>query len=259
MPGETGTRRAATFPPALTNVPTVETSGRRHKPVRTTRPATVVDVVGIADGEDPGGLVYNDETGKREMRKLTEAEVLARLEDLPRDRSRLSRLDPQLDFTDVDLHGADLEAVDLSFADLKRSDLTGANLALADLRHAFLEDAALANAALRGADIRAAAMDDTNLRGADLRDANAALLRIAEGQYASALFFGADLRDADLRGADLRGALLPNADLRGADLRGIDLRATALRGAMYDHRTRFPSGFDPSASYMVFKEPKETN
>lgn len=253
VPGESATRRATTFPPRLNDAPAAETSVRDTNPTGRPEPAAVVDGADIADGEAPGS--HNDEILERELRKLSDAQVLARLRDLPRDRSHLNRLDPRLDFTGMDLHGADLQAVDLSFADLKRSDLTGANLAHADLRHALLEDAALADAALPGADIRGAAMYETNLKGADLRNANAALLRIAEGQYASALFFGADLRNADLRGADLRGALLPNADLRGTDLRGTDLQATVLRGAMYDLRTRFPSGFDPSASNMVFKEP----
>lgn len=210
-------------------------------------------------GKEPDRDTGENDAQERDLRKLSEAQVLARLGELPHDRSHLDRLDSRLNFTNMDLSRAELEATDLRFANFERSDLTGANLAFADLRRAILVDADLGDATLSGADIRATAMYGTNLKGADLRNTNAAMLRIAEGQYAGAIFDGADLRDTDLRGADLQGAMLLSADLRGADLRDANLMSTVLSGTVYDHRTRFPPGFDPSAMHMVFRDLEASN
>ena len=80
------------------------------------------------------------------------------------------------DFSDANLHGADLRD-----ANLRRSDLRGTNLTGADLRGANLCDANLYGASLHG----------TNLTGADLRGAN---------------LTGADLHGTNLHGASLHGA-----------------------------------------------------
>src|SRR5260370_25843159 len=68
------------------------------------------------------------------------------------------------------------------------------------------------------------------------------------------------LSRADLRGADLRGMDLSEIDFGRQDLTGADLGQANLRGAMladailtdadlwgarFDHRTKWPDGFEP--------------
>jgi hypothetical protein len=59
-----------------------------------------------------------------------------------------------------------------------------------------------------------------------------------------------DLEGAVLADAILRKAVLVRADLRKASLQGADLRQACLTGAkltdaVYDDRTRWPTGFSP--------------
>src|SRR2546425_6767476 len=113
-----------------------------------------------------------------------------------------------------------LEGADLSGSNLEGAMLWGANLTGANLARAVLKHASLTGALLGGADLRAA-----RLKGADLT---------------GALLEGVMLRDADLRGARLSGVRLQGLGWQEADLRGA-----ILQGALYDHTTEWPTGFDP--------------
>jgi uncharacterized protein YjbI with pentapeptide repeats len=54
------------------------------------------------------------------------------------------------------------------------------------------------------------------------------------------------LADADLNRADLRGA-----DICGANLTGANLAQAKLEGAIFDEKTVFPDGFNPSDASMI--------
>jgi len=111
-----------------------------------------------------------------------------------------------------DFCGENLERSDLHGADLNSVNLCGANLSKADLRGADLRGADLIGAVLHRADLCGANLSKADLRGADL--------------------YVASLRGADLRGADLRGANMPWASLHEADLRGADLRGANMEEAV---------------------------
>jgi len=95
---------------------------------------------------------------------------------------------PIINLAGADLHGVNLQGVDLRRAALGSVNLSGADLRLVNLREAFLEEADLS---------------EVNLSGAYLIEAFMAC---------------ADLREADLSGADLRGASLRRADMSETDL-----------------------------------------
>lgn len=124
------------------------------------------------------------------------------------DRSRGAKLGPQraqsvglLDFSCVDLHGADLQG-----ADLHELDLCGANL-------------------------RVAKLDGANLSGARLVQADLDRSSFWDCDLTYASLMGASLRDAELRGACLKHASLAFADMLRADLRHADLSSANLLGA----------------------------
>jgi hypothetical protein len=65
---------------------------------------------------------------------------------------------------------------------------------------------------------------------------------------------GACFRDAKMLRACLREADLSGADFRGADLRGAILTGADLTGSMYDSRTRWPGGVDPTQRGSILAE-----
>ena len=168
-----------------------------------------------------------------------------------------------LTLTNANLRRADLTHADLSGTNLIKSDLIGARLigaklsgaklrgALlrgADLSRADLRDAELSDADLSGANLSGAKLSDAYLSRADLSDANLSGVNLIDTKL-----IGANLRRARLGGARLGGAKLSGADFRGADLSGAQLSGanfrdahlgdTTLEGALVDHTTRWPPGF----------------
>jgi uncharacterized protein YjbI with pentapeptide repeats len=152
--------------------------------------------------------------------------------------------------TVLDLRGADLCEVDLSFLPLthlqgglkfdewihtteeqraaaallmKKADLSGAQLEGADLSGAQLEGADLRDAQLEGANLSGAQLEGANLSGAQLERAN-----LSRAQLERAILWGAQLKGARLIGAQLEGANLSFAQLEEADLSGAQLERTIL-------------------------------
>ena len=76
------------------------------------------------------------------------------------------------DYAGANLHGAALNAANLSKASLAGADLHGANLAGANLANACLTGADLSGASLRGASLSGADLTGANLCGANLRGSN---------------------------------------------------------------------------------------
>jgi len=131
----------------------------------------------------------------------------------------------------IDLSGADLSGVSVTFSNLSRVNLSEANLSRADLRGTNLSKSYLSATFLREADLQGA-----NLSGADLFEANLNGAHLNQTKLHKANLNGADLRscqlnDADLHDADLSGANLNVGDLAGANLRGAKLGGAKLLGA----------------------------
>lgn len=127
------------------------------------------------------------------------------------DRARLEGAD----LRDARLYGT------LSHADLDEADLRGADLSRCFLQSARLHYTKLQNASLQGATMPFVDMYHADLCGADLTGAN-----INFGDFRSATFDKAIMREVKAERADFRNASLVRADLRRADLRGSDLSMT---------------------------------
>jgi Pentapeptide repeats (8 copies) len=140
---------------------------------------------------------------------------------------------------DGSLAGANLAGANLPGAHLAGARLPGANLGGANLQGAHLAGARLQGAHLIIANLQGANLIRAHLSGADLQGAHLSL---------------ADLQGADLSGARLQGADLSLADVQGADLSGARLVGANLEGAVYDARTKWPSGFDAKAAGAVNEE-----
>ena len=162
----------------------------------------------------------------------------------------------EYDFYQLDLRGADLAGVDLSFVKLVGCDLRGAGLRGSLLVEADLRGASLTGADLSGADLTGACLSRSRLEGVNLTGAvvneetRFQLARYDSGtvwmegfewrtcgamgpgaSLAGAFLNTVDLEDADLRNANLMGAYLSGANLRGADLRGARMSGASLSKA----------------------------
>lgn len=159
----------------------------------------------------------------------------------------------------IDLHGANLQAVDLSHmvlsganfsgADLSKANFSKANLSRADfakanlseanlsetnlskasLQGAYLSGANLKEAYLSTADLGYAVLSEANLSGANLSGANLNKANLSHAMLSKANLIVADLSRANLTNADLSGASLSGADLNGTNLDGTDLSGANLR------------------------------
>lgn len=109
------------------------------------------------------------------------------------EKTKMSWVPSQQDIDSyVDLSGADLRRLDLSYKTLSYRNLCNATLLYANLSGANLRGANLAGASLFGANLRGANLSNADLRGANLMNA--------------------DLEGADLEGANLEGAMNPNGN-----------------------------------------------
>jgi uncharacterized protein YjbI with pentapeptide repeats len=86
-------------------------------------------------------------------------------------------------------------------------------------------------------DMHNESLGKADLRWEDLSGFNFRSSNLTEADLVKAVCLKTDFRQANLSGADLREADLSTADLAGA----------TLRGAMYDHTTIWPVGFDPES------------
>jgi hypothetical protein len=138
--------------------------------------------------------------------------------------------------------GVTFEEANLSYANLSyaclvncRFNLHKANLTKANLQHAFLEVANITDAVLK----------DVNLNDAEI--------------------YGVDFTGSDFRGASLgfhaRGRIvMENTNLCGVDLRRIkDFSGIYVwTGAIYDSKTLWPEGFNPTEAGAVLCVGKNT-
>lgn len=131
--------------------------------------------------------------------------------------------------------------VDLSGIKVTNAFLAKINLQKAILYSSDFSNANLTNANLNQAQLSYAKFLSSQLTGIKLKKAN---------------LISADLFGSDLKNADLSEAYLTSANLNAADLRGVKLQGTQLQTAIYDHRTIFPSNFNPQEQGMRKVEEK---
>ena len=163
---------------------------------------------------------------------------------------------------DADLRDANLTGADLRGGRFRRTNLLGADLDNTTLGAADLRDATLSPEGLRGQTGAPTSLRHADLEGAVLRfntvegvDFTGAMLAAADLRHVEAEGVGGSrtsFRDSILIFADFAGAYLGGVDFRGATLGGARfcnvraLKRIRLKGAIYDARTRWPSGFDPA-------------
>ncbi len=94
-------------------------------------------------------------------------------------------------------------------------------------------------------------LEKAKLQEADLERANMEGINLQEANLLRTELQGTDLQRANLQGADLRLADLQGALLQEANLQGTDLSLAILKGAIWNEKTEFPKGFDPTAHGMV--------
>jgi uncharacterized protein YjbI with pentapeptide repeats len=121
------------------------------------------------------------------------------------------------------------EIIGKSKLNLSGAELSGVNLSWANLRGAYLIGAKLQEAKLQGADLIGAKLQRANLQGAYLIRAKlqGANLKVANLE-------GAYLQDAELQGAKLQRANLEGANLQGANLEGADLSWVNLKDIIWN-------------------------
>jgi len=134
--------------------------------------------------------------------------------------------------------------------ELRRAHFDGAtlmNVTFANDGAVLLAGATLRNARFSESSLQGASLDNADLRGAHLEHVKRASLQLADLRDASFMV-------AQLQGSDLRGARLQRADLRGANLTGARLHGTEFDGAVANHETVWPEGFDPIQASVIVEE-----
>ena len=144
------------------------------------------------------------------------------------------------DFGGRNLEGTKFHWVRMNEATFKDGLISGATFTQCDLSNSDLRGAKLGD----NTTFTQVLMNDANLEGLDL--------------------MGADFDKVNLRGANLQGTknfgkvsktTFDGADLRGADLSSIPtpLVEVTFDKAIYDEKTRFPEGVDPTAAGAIKK------
>lgn len=132
-------------------------------------------------------------------------------------------------FSKADFSKANLGKADFSKANLSEANLSGADLSKARLQGAYLSKANLKDAYLSTADLGYAVLSEANLIGANLTGANLSKADLSYAILSKTNLIVADLSRANLTEADLRGASLSGADLNGTILDGVDFSGANLR------------------------------
>jgi uncharacterized protein YjbI with pentapeptide repeats len=127
---------------------------------------------------------------------------------------------------------------ELNGLDMKGANLTDMNLSYRNLRGADFSGSDLSGARFQGSDLRAARFDDAKM--------------------INTVFYL-----ADIRGASFSGALIENSDFSQAHLEGVDFRDASIKNpvlrATYDQTTIWPDDFDPDSMGAVCIDEEEIN
>lgn len=122
---------------------------------------------------------------------------------------------PHVNWSNCQLEGIKLTAMDLTGSQFRNSAINGA-----DLRKAILVDTDFSYANLSGASVQNAVLTNANLVGTTLRNTNFAEASMTGANLEYAILHNANLANADLRNADFTHAMLNGAELKGARLDG---------------------------------------
>lgn len=150
--------------------------------------------------------------GRSDLQKA--AQTLGRIRDIP---------GVELEDNAIDLRGANLQAMDLSWLNFGRGQWQGAQMQGAKLRSSQLQKAQLSNAQLKGAQLHKAQLKGaifihTEMQGAVLWRTNLRGARFWKAQMEDANFILTDLRGAALQDIDL--TTLPKLAIHTAEMFG---------------------------------------
>jgi uncharacterized protein YjbI with pentapeptide repeats len=110
------------------------------------------------------------------------------------------------------------------------------------------------NAVLRNASFEGVSMNDADFKNSDLTGSDFYLVLATRASFSGAIlrnvkFLGGSYRDVDFSHADLSGAVFAEdnmggaVDLSGADFSNAMIDQSSFESVIYDHETKFPSGF----------------
>ena len=180
------------------------------------------------------------------------------------------------DFTASNLEGADFSEADIYMSNFKKTNLHDAKFRKTTFSTPDFSDADLTRADFSNASVRGANFTNANLVGAKFiktngdkvifTKSNLRLTSLKEVDFYQGDFVGVDLSGLDLSNSKLRGGKFTNArmintnfsnvlfsdsraeapDFRGADLTGARLDGADFGYAIFDCKTLWPDGFNPT-------------
>ncbi len=133
-------------------------------------------------------------------------------------------------------YAADFRSASMVQCDLHKANFQEADLENADLRGATLTGTNLTGARVAGARFEGAIYDNETIFPSGVEASNLGMHRVGRGCV---------LQRVELTGVRLRDTQLHDAFLLGTDLSKAVLSADAVKGAFYDAKTQFPTGYDP--------------
>ncbi len=140
-----------------------------------------------------------------------------------------------LNLSETNLSGANLNDIDLHGTNLSVANLSGIHLMRANLNHAKLNVARLSGANLVQAQLYQAILNVANLAMADLREAQMRETLLFRAELMRADLSRANLKHANLNSADLSKATLRQTNLSYSNLTEANLEAACLTGAILEH------------------------
>jgi hypothetical protein len=177
------------------------------------------------------------------VRHLARARTLTIIPTLNQERQRtllrflyeaklIEKDDPIIDFTNIDLSGADLgffllRGANLKRVNLRKADIRGADLFSSNFRMAIFEDAILAM---------------TNFQMANLQQANFIKADLVKAQLNGADLTGANFIRANLKSTNLNAAILNGVNLTLANLEKANLKGVIIDNKMIVCDTVMPDG-----------------
>jgi len=187
------------------------------------------------------------------------------------DSTSFARIKSTTSFAKADLHGADLEGMNLSGVDLREANLqdavlNGANLSGADLRGSNLHRAHINHANLSAAQMRNVYMgwaecNETNLKNVNLNGANLENAQFRKADLSDALiqwtfmnntlFVDANFSGTDLVRSEMNRSNLTNANLVNTNFYRVVINEAILSGASLAHAEVQNIWFEDLAKYNV--------
>ena len=197
------------------------------------------DLTGGTNDDDPAVALRDpDQDGGRPFEEMPEDEQRAILVERLHSTNRhevIESLDMLREFGwlyDGSLEGGDLREVNFSEMNLEGAQLMGVNFSGSELQGAVFREANLENSAIYGANLSGASFQGAHLVNAD----------IVESDVRGARFVGANLSGTELVYSNFEEANFNEADLSGANLEQSNLRWSIIDGTRFSVETILPDG-----------------